>query len=98
MLEIEVKGLKAKVARCTTAIEGYRVVYNNLRGSFKALQKAETAYFAINSHQSPNSEERVKYATMLHTIELEMRVTKIRKGNLCAELGKTVKALVELEG
>jgi|TARA_R110002167_G_scaffold80547_1_gene221401 hypothetical protein len=97
MLEIKVKGLKAKVARCTTAIDGYRVVYNNLRGSFKALQKAETAYFAINSHQPPNSEERVKYATMLHTIELEMRVTKIRKDNLHGERGKTIKALVELE-
>ena len=97
MLDIEVKGLKAKVARCTTAIDGYRVVYNNLRGSFKALQKAETAYFAINSHQPPNSEERVKYATMLHTIELEMRVTKIRQSNLHGERGKTIKALVELE-
>ena len=63
MLEIEVKGLKAKVARCTTAIDGYRVVYSNLNASFKALQKAETAYFAINSHQPPNSEERVKYAS-----------------------------------
>jgi hypothetical protein len=97
MLEIKVKGLKAKVARCTTAIDGYRVVYSNLNASFKALQKAETAYFAINSHQPPNSEERVKYATMLHTIELEMRVTKIRKDNLHGERGKTIKALVELE-
>ena len=97
MLEIKVKGLKAKVARCTTAIDGYRVVYSNLNASFKALQKAETAYFAINSHQPPNSEERVKYATMLHTIELEMRVTKIRKDNLHGERGKTAKALVELE-
>lgn len=97
MLEIKVKGLKAKVARCTTAIDGYRVVYSNLNASFKALQKAETAYFAINSHQPPNSEERVKYATMLHTIELEMRVTKIRQSNLHGERGKTIKALVELE-
>ena len=97
MLEIEVKGLKAKVARCTTAIDGYRVVYSNLNASFKALQKAETAYFAINSHYRTDSEERVKYATMLHTIELEMRVTKIRQSNLHGERGKTIKALVELE-
>ena len=97
MLEIEVKGLKAKVARCTTAIEGYQVVYKNLKAAFETIQKAETAYFAINSHQPPNSEERVKYATMLHTIELEMRVTKIRKDNLHGERGKTIKALVELE-
>jgi len=34
---------------------------------------------------------------MLHTIELEMRVTKIRKDNLHGERGKTAKALVELE-
>tara|TARA_R110000824_G_scaffold31269_2_gene101907 strand:+ start:392 stop:733 length:342 start_codon:yes stop_codon:yes gene_type:complete len=97
MLEIKVKGLKAKVARCTTAIDGYRVVYSNLNASFKALQKAETAYFAINSHYRTDSEERVKYATMLHTIELEMRVTKIRQSNLHGERGKTIKALVELE-
>ena len=97
MLEIKVKGLKAKVARCTTAIDGYRVVYSNLNASFKALQKAETAFEKINPHQPPNHHDRVRFAKMLHTIELEMRVTKIRKDNLHGERGKTAKALVELE-
>ena len=97
MNELELKALKAKAARCANAIEGYRVVYTNLKAAFRAIQRAETAYVAINSHQPPNSQERVKYATMLHTIELEMQVISIRKTNLHGERGKTIKALVKLE-
>jgi len=97
MLEIKVKGLKAKMARCTTAIEGYQVVYKNLKAAFETIQKAETAFEKINPHQPPNHHDRVRFAKMLHTIELEMRVTKIRKDNLHGERGKTAKALVELE-
>jgi len=89
--------LDAKAARCAKAIKDYRVVYKNLNASFKAVQKAETAFEKINPHQSPNHHDRVRFAKILEMLDIEMKVTQIRKNNICGELGKTVKALVKLE-